>query len=92
MVQRCIKKKKQIYKNRHRKTSHKFGIRLPHSVEETLKIDKETGTTHWNHVIKKEMIHMKPAFQRWDDTVEQARSKKEGLVGYQEIKCHMIFN
>ena len=35
---------------------------------------------------------MRPAFQTWDGAVEQARSKKEGLVGYQEIKCHMRFD
>ena len=35
---------------------------------------------------------MRPAFQPWDGTVEQARSKKDCLLGYQHIKCHMIFN
>ena len=38
------------------------------------------------------MIHVRPVFWPWDGTVEQARSKKEGLVGYQEIKCHMNFD
>ena len=79
-------------KSRYWKTSHKFGIRLPHSIEESLRIDRDTGTNHWRETIKKEMVHVRPAFQPWDGTVDQARSKKEGLVGYQEIKLHMIFD
>ena len=78
--------------SRYWKTSHKFGTRIPHSVEEALRIDRDTGTNHWRDAIRKEMIHERPAFQPWAGTVEQARSKKEGLIGYQEIKCHMIFD
>ena len=29
------------------KTTHKFGLRLPHSVEEALRIDKENGNDFW---------------------------------------------
>ena len=32
-------------KGRYWKTTHKFGIRIPKSVEEALQIDEETGTT-----------------------------------------------
>jgi hypothetical protein len=34
-------------KSRYWKTTHKFGIRLPHSVQEALQIDEETGTDLW---------------------------------------------
>ena len=78
-------------KSRYWKTSHKIGVRLPHSVEEALGIDRDTCTNHWMEAIKKEMLHVRPEFQPWDGTVEQARSKTEGLVGNQEIKCYMIF-
>ena len=27
--------------------THKFGIKLPHSVEEALEIDRQTGTDFW---------------------------------------------
>ena len=40
-------------KGRYWKTSHKFGIRLPHSVEEALRIDRDTGTNHWREVKRK---------------------------------------
>ena len=49
-------------KSRYWKTSQKFGIRLPHSVEKALRIDRDTGTTHWKDAIKKEMVHIRPAF------------------------------
>ena len=39
--------------------THKFGIKLPHSVEEALKIDRQTGTDFWWKVIYKEMQHVK---------------------------------
>jgi hypothetical protein len=31
-------------KSRYWKTSYKYGVQLPHSVQEALQIDKETGT------------------------------------------------
>ena len=34
-------------KSKYWRTDHKFGIRLPHNVEEAIKIDKETGTDFW---------------------------------------------
>ena len=42
-------------KLRYWKTTHKFGICLPHTVEEAYKIDWITGTNHWRKAIKKEM-------------------------------------
>ena len=79
-------------KSRYWKTTHKFGFKLPHSVEEALLIDEETATDHWRRVIEKEMSKVRVAFERWDDgTVEEARQGKK-LVGYQEISCHMVFD
>ena len=79
-------------KSRYWKTTHKFGIRVPKSVEEAYKIDAETGTDLWTESIKKEMGKVRVAFERWDEgTLEQARDGKK-LVGYQEIGCHMIFD
>ena len=79
-------------KSRYWKTTHKFGFKLPHSVEEALLIDEETATDHWRRAIEKEMSKVRVAFERWDDgTVEEARQGKK-LVGYQEISCHMVFD
>ena len=50
-MRRLVKKVKKKYW----KTTHKYGIRLPHSVEEALRIDQKTGTTFWKDAIKKEL-------------------------------------
>lgn len=81
-------------KSRYWKTTHKFGVRLPHSVEEALRIDRETGTDFWEKAIMKERSKAKISWKPLEGvTPEQARSNKcPDLVGYQEIKCHMIFD
>jgi hypothetical protein len=38
---------------RYWKRTHKFGIRIPHSVEEALQIDKENGNTKWADAMNK---------------------------------------
>lgn len=67
------------------KRTHKFGIKVPTSVEEVLKIDKDTNTTFWRDTIQKEMKNTRQAF--WfledDETVP---------IGYKWIKCHLIFD
>jgi hypothetical protein len=80
-------------KSKYWKTSHKYGVRLPHSVNEALKIDKETGTDFWWQAIQKEMKKVMVAFE-YDDTLtpQQARTDKGKYVGYQEIACHIIFD
>jgi hypothetical protein len=75
--------------------THKFGIKLPKTIQEALQIDKETGTDYWWKAIKKEIDRMMVALdvdEEW--TPEQIR---EGLargdyVGYQEIGCHWVFD
>ena len=76
------------------RTSHKMGIRLPKTVKEALEIDRVTGTDFWRRAIEKEMAAVTPAFS--DEKVkglspEEVR-KGQVLIGYQEIKCHMIFD
>jgi hypothetical protein len=82
-------------KSRYWKTSHKYGVRLPHSVQEALQIDKETGTDFWWQAIQKEMKKVMIAFD-YDESItpEQIREglSKGDYVGFQEIKCHMIFD
>lgn len=90
-----LKKKARMIgkvRSRYWKTHYKFGFRLPHSVEEALAIDAETGTTFWRDALEKEMKHVIPAFEEWEEgDVEEARKGKK-LIGYQEIKCHTIFD
>ena len=74
--------------------THKFGIRLPHFVEEALKIDEQTGTNFWWQAINKEMQCVKIVWiakdgfmpkQVWKGQVPELRS-------FQEIGCHCIFD
>lgn len=71
-------------KTRYWKRTHKYGIELPHSVEEALRIDERTGTTFWRDAIEKEMKNAGLAFDFPED----------GFIppGWKEIKCHMIFD
>ena len=72
-------------KSKYWKRTHKYGIRLPHSVEEALRIDEETGTDFWRLAIEKEMKNdVMPAFEFCDDD--------KMPVGYKKIQCHMVFD
>jgi hypothetical protein len=82
-------------KERYWCTTHKFGIRLPKTVEEAIHIDRETNTTFWTDAIKKEMERVGIAFKfidKWSpEQVRQGKAKGD-FVGYQEIECHMVFD
>jgi hypothetical protein len=82
-------------KSRYWKTTHKFGIRLPKTVEEALDIDKATDTDFWRKAVNKEMANkVKIAWKTNDGlTPQQARQGKvPDLIGFQEIGCHIIFD
>ena len=49
-------------KSRYWKTTHKFRIHLPKSVEEALEIDHVTNTDFWCKAINKEMLKVKVAW------------------------------
>jgi hypothetical protein len=65
--------------------THKFGIRVPKSVEEAFQIDKESGTTYWKDAIMLEAKNVDVAFQE----LEEGESVP---VGYQFVRCHMVFD
>ena len=61
-------------------------------MDEALAINRETGTDHWKKAIDKEMSKVKVAFQaRHDLSVGQCHAGQQ-LIGYTEIRCHMIFD
>ena len=66
--------------------THKFGIRIPKSVEEAKKIDEQNGDTLWWDAIGKEMKNIVPAFEVFEG-VEDDIPKD-----YQFMRCHMIFD
>ena len=79
-------------KSKYWKISHKYGIRLPHSVEEALELDKENNNELWYQAILKEMKNVKAAFKEYEKCpdLQELRNNPKILVGFQEIKCHMI--
>ena len=66
--------------------THKFGIKIPKSIEEARRFDAENGNTFWWDSVMKEMKNMRPAFEVWE------KSAEEIPPGYQQIKCHLIFD
>ena len=66
--------------------THKFGIKVPKTVDEARKLDAENGNTLWWDAIMKEMKNVRPAFEVWE------KSADEISPGYQQIKCHLIFD
>jgi hypothetical protein len=62
-------------KSRYWKITYKFGLKLPHYVQEALQIDEEMETNFWRCTIKKEMKNVMLAFEQWDDgTIEENQS------------------
>jgi len=79
--QKIISKTKSKYWIR----THKFGIRIPHSVEEALATDKENGDTLWWDAICKEMKNVRDAFEEYDGNISD-------LVGYKKLDMHVMFD
>jgi hypothetical protein len=81
-------------KSRYWRTTHKYWVRLPHSVEEALQINCNTGTALWQETILKERTRVCIAWMARDNvTPDKVRiGKVKDMIGYQEITCHMIFD
>ena len=87
-LRRIVKKVKKKYW----RTTKKYGIQLPHSVKEALKIDELTGTTYWRDAIEKELKVVNVSWEARDDlNLEDVRAGRQ-LIGYTEISCHMVFD
>ena len=78
-------------KGKYWRTTHKFGIRLPHSVEEAYRIDEINKNDYWRRAIEKEMARIRVALEQWDggNTPEEAEKK---LIDWQFVKTHMVFD
>jgi hypothetical protein len=51
-----------VTKNYHRQT-HKFGIEVPKSWDDCVRLDKENGNTLWQDAVRKEMKNVRIAFK-----------------------------
>ena len=81
-----MKKKNRIIskktKSKYWTTTHKFGICLPHSVDEAKKIDVDNGNTVWWDAICKEMKNVRVAFEKYDGSMEELIAKSLQTAGY----------
>jgi hypothetical protein len=75
----------QKVKTRYWQRTHKFGIRLPKSIEEAIALDSENGNTLWYDAIQKEVKNVMCAFK----FLAQGDSPP---IGYKKIPCHMVFD
>jgi Reverse transcriptase (RNA-dependent DNA polymerase) len=82
----------QRTKGKYWKMQYKFGIKVPRTIEEAFRLDEESQTTLWIDAIRKEMGNVRIAFEEWKDGTYNDIKSNCGLVGYQEIKCQMIFD
>jgi hypothetical protein len=48
---------------RYHKRTHKFGIQVPKTLDESVKLDEENGNTIWQHTIRKKMNNVCVAFK-----------------------------
>ena len=70
--------------SRYHKRTHKFGIEIPKTFDDCVRIDNENGNTLWQDAIRKEMTKVRIAFQALNDG-EQLPPM------FQEIRCHLVF-
>ena len=64
-LMKTLKKRDRIIskvKSKYWQTTHKYGIRVPKSIQEALDIDKENGDTRWQDAIRDEMKNVRVAF------------------------------
>ena len=67
------------------KNNLKFGIEVPKSVKDALRLDNENGNTFWKDAINKEMTNVKVAFKF-------ANKNSIPPPGFKQIRCHIIFD
>ncbi len=94
-VRKTLRRKERIIgkvKSKYWRSTHKFGIEIPKSVNEAYKIDRETGTTHWTRAIEKEMKNVRVAFEKIDGVTEQQMRTGKVRPGYSFCSTHMIFD
>ena len=87
-VPNAMKKARHIVskvKSKYWERTHKYGIRIPKTVQEAYAIDAENGDSYWTEVIREEVAKIKGAVRVHNGPVEK-------LIGYQKITGHIIFD
>ena len=69
----------------HKRRTHKFGIEVPKTFADCVRIDNENGNTLWQDAVRKEMSKVQVAFQVLEDGADAPPT-------FQDIRCHLIFD
>ena len=72
-------------KARVRKTTHKYGIEMPTSVDDAYELDRKNGSDFWAKAIEKEMTNAGIAFE----VLDQGQSAPPG---WRKVTGHMVFD
>ena len=72
-------------KSRIRKTTHKYGIEIPTSYADALRIDNDNQNTFWQDAIKLEMHNVGVAFEILDEN-------RKAPPGWSPVTAHIIFD
>ena len=72
-------------KTRTRKTTHKYGIELPNTVEEARALDVKNGDDHWEKAIAKEIYDVGVAF-------EIINPPRTVPPGWTKVTGHLVFD
>jgi hypothetical protein len=87
-VPHVLKKRHHIISSvmkRYLKRNHKFGIEIPVTWNDCVRLDKENNNTLWQDAVHKEMKNVRIAFKILNDEDDVPPT-------YQKITCHMIFD
>ena len=72
-------------KTRLRKTTHKYGIEIPISVEHTMEIDQKNGNTMWRDALALEMFNVGVAFKILEED-------QPAPAGWKKASGHLIWD
>lgn len=68
-------------------STHKFGVELPKTIDDCKRLDTKNGNTLWMDAVRKEMKGIDE-----HKTFEILEAEQPLPVGYQLIKCHLVFD
>ena len=72
-------------KNQIRRTTHKYGVKIPRDVKHAHKIDARNGNTLWRDALKKEMYNVGVAFEILDEGVHVPH-------GWKQVTRHLVWD
>ena len=72
-------------KKRIRRTTHKYGIEIPTSVEHSYELDRRNGNNLWKAAHEMEMYNIGVAFEILED-------EKSAPAGYTKVSGHLFWS